>query len=190
MKERFLFTFIVLVGCVGFLMNPAPSGAAIKDDLDAGMSLRDAMVKARDEGKTCNEIMPEALEAVPDILVVVEAAIKAGVETVCCVVTRAIRAGGDPLAVANTAMAAGATLEDVQCGLAAGGYPRPEEYAYMPPGPPVIPLGPPSRIAGGVGAGGGGGRAASPTVPGPPFTPPGPPPVIPPGPPFPPPGPP
>ena len=164
MKTKALYAFLSLAACIGLILSSAPSLATIKGEMDAGMSLQEAIVKAMDEEKSCPEIMAEALEAVPDILVAVEAAIKAGVDA-ACVVAQAIKAGGDPWAVADTAMAAGASLGDVQNGLAAGGFPTPEEYAYMPSAPSAPALGLPAVIAGGIGAGGGGGKAASPNMP-------------------------
>lgn len=164
MKRQIFVAILALGICLGLIMNPFSSSAAIQGDLNAGMSLRDAIVKAKNEGRSPQQIMAEALQAVPDILAVVDAAIRAGVDT-ATVVAEAIRAGGDPLAVANAAMAAGASLGDVRNGLAAAGYPRPGEYVYRPPRPPFFRVGPPLPITGGVGAGGGGGRAASPTVP-------------------------
>ena len=164
MKIQMLTAILAFAVCIGLITHPVQSSAAIKDYMDAGLSLRAAIVKEMKEGKTCDDIMAEALEAVADVLVVVEAAIKAGLDTVC-VVAKAIEAGGDPKAVADTAMAAGASLEDVRKGLAEGGFPSPDQYVYIPLAPPGFPFGPSSPIAGGVCAGGGG-RTASPTVPG------------------------
>jgi len=161
--NRILFYVVLLAACTLLAADNRPSAAAIQDDMDTGMSLQQAIVKAVADGKKCPEILAEVSQAVPEIIVVVEAAVKAGLETIC-VVSWAIQAGGDPKAVADTAVAAGASQEDVRNGLAAGGFPKAQEYVYTPSAPPLFSLGPPSPIAGGVGAGGGG-SAASPTVP-------------------------